>query len=588
MTTMRRLALTAVLLTLIAAENKCQMLSSDNHRPALVLVVVVDQMRADYLDRFADLYRDGGFRFLLHHGARFTQCNYRHIPTNTAPGHSIILSGIMPATNGIISNEWYSKELSRRYYCVEDSAVHTVGIPGSDPVGAMSPRNFHGMPFPDQLTAASPSSKVLGVAIKDRGAILLAGKHPTGAYWFDPASGQWITSSYYVQKLPLWVDELNSRKLPEMYLNAQWGHLLLPSAYERSSPDSAQGEGVLPGERYPVFPHTINDLALPQFRNVPGASGSRRFDALLPTPFGNDLTISIAEAAIEGEKMGQRGVTDILAVSFSSPDYCGHLFGPSSHEIEDMYLRLDAQLASFFRFVDAKVGLRNVLIVLTADHGVCPLPEEMSSGTASRLDPKDVLVDIKVRIGQQFNYDEGQENILLAYSNDWFYLDLPKITAKGFDIGTFERAVGKAALAEHHIIDYFTRTDVLDATTRSNQTLSAVRNGFDPSRSGDVFAVVEPFSFTASGTTGTTHGSGYAYDTHVPLLLAGAGIRAGEYNQKCSPNDIAPTLATILGVQSLPDCAGSALTPVILTSVAQPRPVEIPDTGASVSQAGTP
>jgi len=515
--------------------------------PKLVVVIVVDQMRADYLDRFADLYGKNGFALLTKRGALFTDCAYGYASTYTGPGHATILSGNPVSAGGIIGNEWFDRNKLRTVYCVEDSSVKSVGIDAAQAAGRMSPANFLGSTLGDQLLDASPSSRVIGIAIKDRGAILLAGRHPTGALWFDPQSGNWISSSYYYRALPSWVGRFNAADVPEKYLGRTWTTLLPDSCYARAGADDAPGEGTLPGENRPVFPHVIHDLSGGGVQ--PGSF--RRFDAMLPTPFGDELTVKFAEAALEGEELGRRGVTDLLAVSFSSLDYCGHIFGPDSREMEDLLVRLDGSLSELFSFIDARVGLGNVAVVLTADHGVCPLPEKKVTGDAMRIDPKDFLLDVKVRVGQDLNYNEGDENLILALSNSFLYLDRKKIASHGFAPKDFDRAVIGAAMKEQGVVRCYTRKELENISAGGGSPDSAGRRiamSLNAERSGDIAVLIAEYSFFSGGTTGTTHGSPYYYDRHVPLAFFGPGIAPGRYAAPSRPNDIAPTLARLIGV----------------------------------------
>jgi predicted AlkP superfamily pyrophosphatase or phosphodiesterase len=529
-------------------------------RPKLVLVIIVDQMRADYLDRFYDLFCEKGIRHLLKNGARFTNCNYDYTPTNTAPGHSFILSGIYPGTSGIISNEWYSVALGRIFYCVEDSNVSSLGIDSANAAGKMSPRNFHGISVGDRLKAVSPESKVIGISIKDRGAILPAGKHASGAFWFDPQSGRWISSNYYFHRLPDWVQSFNDLRQPESYLRTIWNRLLPAQAYARQGLDSARGEGLLPGENSPVFPHIVADISKPASIQTSGIN-PRRFDALLPTPAGDELTIQFAEAALAGEQLGQRNVTDILSISFSSLDYCGHIFGPDSHEIEDMVVCLDRSLAGLFAYIDSSVGLQNTFIALTADHGVCPLPERKSASECGRINSKDMLMTLKVRIGQQFNYNEGNENLITALSNDYIYLDYPGIHAHGWNADSFEVAVGNACMKERYMARFYTRTQLEHSITGGglhDSIQMKIEKGFNKELSGGVALVVQPYSFFSGLSTGTTHGAPNAYDTHVPLVLFGEGVRRGKYSYPVSPSIISATLSDLLGISVPSNSSGVA------------------------------
>ncbi len=526
----------------------------------LVLVIVVDQMRADYLDRFGDLFGKSGFGLFTRSGAVFSNCAYDYASTYTGPGHSTILSGIPVNSSGIIGNEWYDRALQRSMYCVEDTSTRSVGIDPLKAAGRMSPANFHGTTLGDQLTGASPSSRVIGVAIKDRGAILLAGKHPTGAFWFDPESGNWVSSSYYCRSLPGWAESFNAARYADPLLGLTWNRFLPDSCYERAGIDDAPGEGTLPGEMRPVFPHAIRDLALPG--SAAAAGQFRRFDALLPTPYGDELTVKFTEAAIEGEQLGLRGVTDLLAVSFSSPDYCGHIFGPDSHEVEDIIVRLDRQLEKLFAYIDGRIGLQDVAVVLTSDHGVCPLPDLRATSGALRIDPKDFLMDIKVRLGQKLNYNEGNDNLILALSNNFIYLDAEKIPSHGFAPGAFTKAVMEGALKEKGIVRCYTRSDLsrLRREGRTPDSLGArIARTVNEERSGDIAVLLSEYSFFSGGTTGTTHGSPYGYDRHVPLLMFGPSIRPGRYGTPCRPNDVAPTLAGLLRIAPPPAGDGAAL-----------------------------
>lgn len=532
--------------------------------PKLVIVISVDQMRADYLTRFRDLYSAKGFIRLAREGAYFANCDYAHVPTITAPGHSIILSGIMPGTNGIISNEWYS--LSRRHsvYCVEDTTVHGIGIDSLNPAGRMSPRNFHGSTVGDQLRAASPSSKVIGISTKDRAAILLTGNHPTSAFWFDADRGSWITSSYYCSELPEWVKTYNGRRVPDSYLGKEWTKLLVDSAYARSGRDSARGEGIIPGESAPIFPHRATDLSLPQFSHLL-KEGRHRFDALLNTPYGIEVTLDFARTAAQAEQLGMRGVTDLLAINLSSTDYCGHTFGPNSHEVEDMYLRLDRLLGAFGDWVDSTWGMKNVITVLTADHGVAPLPEQ-APAPARRVNPTDFVGTVKRALGEKYGYDEEKENLILTFSNDYFYLDSARVHQHGIPIDEFEQAISAAALRNLSIAACYTRASLegkKDSDSAGNQYLNKVQNGFNRERSGHVAVVLKEYCLFSGGSSGTSHGTGYPYDTHVPLLIAGQGVRSVISNEQCTPNDIAPTLCAILGVDPPQKGAGHILRKVM-------------------------
>jgi len=537
-----KLCIWLVLAWLIPCFGYTQAKRSSSDLPKLVIAIVIDQFRYDYLERFEAYYlpatrASGGFKRLLEHGALFTNAHYHYINTYTAPGHSTLFTGVLPAKTGIVANEWIDRSTGQTVYCVADTTVFAVGIEPRSSAGRMSPRNVLTETVIDRFKAASPNSKVIGIALKDRGAILPAGKTATAAYWFDAASGKWISSSYYFPngELPQWVQAFNDRRLPESYLGKVWTRLLPDTAYPM--PDTVQGESTLLGETLPVFPHKIVDIST---SNDPRLRRLKRFDVIAPTPFGNELTIEFAKAAIEAESLGKRGVTDMLTVSFSSPDYCGHAFGPDSQEQMDMIVRLDRQLNDFFQYLDRVLGFDNCLFVVSADHGVSPLPEllQPDGRHGIRLYKAIVLDSLRKLVNRRY------PNVIENLENDEIVLNRAMITAMGYSASDVERFAGECALSLQGIIGYVTRTDLehgsLDPTGRM------VKNSFHPTRSGDVKLLLQPYSFFAFASTGTTHGTAYEYDTHVPILFCGKGIRAGKFHRTVFTEDLAPTLHLLL------------------------------------------
>jgi hypothetical protein len=394
----------------------------------------------------------------------------------------------------------------------------------------------------DRFKAQSPASKVVGVALKDRGAILPAGKKASAAYWFDAESGKWITSTYYAPALPEWLLKFNDKKLPESYLGKQWTRLLPEASY--ASTDNLPGEGNLLGESAPIFPHTLLDLqSAPE---NPLFKRNRRFDAVLPTPFGSELTVEIAKAAIEGEKLGQRDATDILTVSFSTVDYCGHVFGAESHEAQDLVIRLDRQLDDFFKFLDKTVGFENCLFVLSADHGVAPIPEQIAGGL--RLYEKEFLQTLKAKV------DSLYPNVIEAFTGGEVYLNLEEIKAKKYQLGEVEKLVGLMGQYMNGVTNYYTRQELLflDEALAFDTVGTMVLNAFHPLRSGDVRLVLKENAFFAYSQTGTTHGSIYRYDTHVPVIFCGKGVKQGQFSDKTTVTQIAPTLHRLLKLPEQP------------------------------------
>ena len=519
--------------TAVAQQNQ----NKANPKYKLILGIVVDQLRYDYLDRFERMFlpvgeKSGGFRKLKKLGASFKNCRYEHSATNTGPGHATFLSGCFPAKSGIVTNNWFDRSENRFMYCVEDSAAKPVGKYSNAKYGMRSPKNLLVQTLGDHLKAASPKSKVIGLAIKDRGAILPVGHKADAAFWFDAGSGKWISSSYYYPKgeLPMWLKAFNDKSHSESYLGKTWNKLLPDKNYDMV--DDVYGEGMIPGEKTRTFPHLIQDLST---LNDPRLQNSRRFDAILPTPFGDDLTTKLAKETILHEQLGQRNVTDLLTVSYSSLDYCGHIFGPMSQEIQDMTVRLDRQLDDLFLYIDSVIGLDSCLIVLTADHGVCPLPEFMDDGR--RLNSDEVIDSLKIFI------EERYPKIIQYFSKNEILLNHQIIEEDDLYTAEIESFVAKQTKRLSYVSEVFTRSDLVLGGLSGIGKL--VLNSYHPNRNGDIYIVYKPHVII-SKQTGTSHGTPHEYDRHVPLLLFGQGIKAGDYDDSCSPADIAPTLHHLL------------------------------------------
>jgi len=529
--------------------------SNTPHQPKLIVGIVVDQLRYDYLQRFDALFlpvseKSGGFRKLKQLGASFSNCNYAHSATNTGPGQATFLTGYYPKNSGIITNNWYDRLTNKVVYCVEDTSAIPVGCFSEKRFGERSPKNLLVPTLGDRLKNSSPHSKVIGLALKDRGAILPAGHKADAAYWFDAGSGKWISSIYYFpnQKLPKWVENFNQKNIAESYLGKTWHKLLSDKEYPMF--DDVYGEGMIPGELKRTFPHKIIDLST---LTNPRFCKSKRFDAFLPSPFGHELTTQFAKDAVVNEKLGQRGVTDILTISYSSLDYCGHIFGPMSQEVQDIVVRLDRQLDDFFEFLDQQVGLENCLIVLTADHGVCPLPEFMDDG--KRLDQSEILDSIKIFV------EEKYPNIIQYFSYNEILLNHQYIEDNDLYPAEIENFVANQIKKLSYVQNVYKRSELIVGGLSGIG--KAVLNSFNPSRSGDIYIVYKPHTIV-SYQSGTTHGSPYNYDSHVPLMIYGKGIGPAQYNSSCSPAAIAPTLHHIL---KLPPLEKSAYDGRVLSEI---------------------
>jgi predicted AlkP superfamily pyrophosphatase or phosphodiesterase len=502
-------------------------------RPKLVVGIVVDQMRYDYLYRYYDKYKEGGLKRLMNEGFNCRNNHYHYAITVTAAGHSAVYTGALPAVNGIVGNDWYDSNTAKNVYCTDDSTAATVGS-SNVTVGKMSPRNLLTSTVTDQLRIATNfRSKTIGVAIKDRASILPAGHAASGAYWFDSKTGNFVTSTYYMDALPNWVTAYNNKKMPAEYAKRGWNTLLPIDQYTQSSPDDVTWEGTISGEKKPVFPHDII-----------GTSGDA-YTVLTTTPWGNTLTKDMAIAAIKGENLGKGTDTDFLAVSFSTPDRIGHAFGPNSVEQEDNYLKLDMEFADFFNFLDGWAGKGNYTVFLTADHGAMDVPAfwqehnlpagVMNSTTLTRT------------VVKSLNDAFGDGEYVLAFENYQIYLNKTLLSEKKKTVEDAYQVLRKALLPMKGVADVINLQDIGRAPLNTYQ-LELFKNNINAKRSGDLQLIVQPGWFAASYGTGTDHGTPYNYDTHVPFLLYGWGVNKGETLRRTTIADIAPTISALLHI----------------------------------------
>ena len=501
--------------------------------PKLVVGIVVDQMRPEYINRFWPWYAENGLRRLVLEGYNCANTHYNYVPTYTGPGHACIATGASPSVNGIVGNEWFDRDTERTMYCAQDDSVRTIGSPTKD--GQMSPRNLLSNTVGDELRmATSDRAKVIGIALKDRGAILSTGHRANAAYWFDGKTGTFISSSFYMEQLPAWVSAFNQRERAEELLKRPW-ELLFPTAeYAKiCTADDVPYEGKYRGEDKPVFPH-----------NFPGIRDKNTVDLIRSTPWGNTLTFEMAEAAIEGEALGQDEVTDLLMVSFSSTDYIGHQFGPRSMEIADMYMRFDRELAAFIDQVETKVGAENVVFFLSADHAVAENPQYL----LDRRTPAGFFPGAVIDSLRQFSKRTFKADLIKSYRNQQIYLDYNAIYARRLE---FQEVYKQFNLFLNRIpgLAYIINRQELAQLGSASPMFGRVINGYYPKRSGDILLIFEPGWFESGWTTGTTHGSGYSYDTHVPMLWYGRGhIPQGRTFRPTRVVDIAPTVAALLGI----------------------------------------
>ncbi|KAA6441576.1 alkaline phosphatase family protein [Dyadobacter flavalbus] len=501
-------------------------------RPKLVVGIVVDQMRYDYLYRYYDQYGEGGFKRLMNEGFNCRNNHYSYALTVTAAGHASVYTGSIPAINGIIGNEWFDPIAKKEVYCVEDSTVNTVGSTNAS-VGKMSPKNMLTSTVTDQLRIATNfRSKTIGVAIKDRGSILPAGHSANAAYWFDSKTGNWVSSTYYMNELPKWAKDYNARKMPSAYLQKGWQLLLTADAYMQSSQDDVAWEGKLPGSSRPVFPY---ELA--------GLSGDA-FGVVTETPWGNTITKEMAIEAVKGENLGKGKETDFLAISFSSTDKIGHRSGPNSIEQQDDFIRLDREFADLFSFLDGWVGKGEYTVFLTADHGVVDVPgfaaeHKLPSGIVNR---KVVNAAVDEALSKAF----GKDSYILATDNNQLYFDHELLKKKKITIAAAVEVIRPAILDIPGMADIIDLTDMGKSPLNTYQ-LELYKNNVNAKRSGDIQIITQPGWFYGT-STGTSHGTPYNYDTQVPFVLYGWGINKGETLRRTSVSDIAPTISSLLHI----------------------------------------
>lgn len=503
----------------------------------LVLLLAVDQFRYDYLTRFRADYR-GGLKRLRTEGAYFADANLEHYPTVTAIGHSTMLSGATPSVSGIIGNDWFDRGSGATVTSVSDPTVKLIG---STTEGGASPRRLLVSTLGDQIKMASAASKgsaeaprVIGISLKDRSAILPVGRGADAAYWWDAKTGNFISSTYYMGDIPAWVRAFNDRRLADEFAGEAWMPLSAPQTLLRQ----------LPKELSPAL-----------------------YDAVWGSPFGNELLLDFAADAIARERLGQRGATDVLSVSFSSNDSVGHTHGPDSPQVRDMALRTDRVLGRLLDLVDKSVGLRHTVVVFTTDHGVAPVPETLLVRAGGRMTSKDLFGPIQQAL--ESRYGPGQW--LMATAGSSPYLNYELIAKLKLDPAAVRRVAADAVLAVPHVARAYTRDQLLRGDVPGDRIGQRVLRGFNAQRSGDLEIILEPFWMRQA--QGTTHGTPYNYDAHIPLILMGRSIKPGEYAGHVALNDLAPTLAAIVEVETPSGSSGRVLTEALRPAALSPSPV---------------
>lgn len=511
-------------------------------KPKLIVGIVVDQMRYDYIYKYWDKYGTGGFRRLVNEGFNCKNAQYNYMPTYTGPGHASIYTGTTPSVHGIISNAWYSKEKKRMVYCSEDPVA--VGAGTHEREGMMSPVNMLSTTFCDELRLFSNfRSRVFTVSLKDRGAILPGGHSANAAYWLESKTGNWISSSHYMKELPVWVQEENKKDRVGKYLSGDWSTLLPLEKYTESAADDNPHEGLYAGESKPVFPHRLAEIVTKAGKGL-----------IKATPFGNAIVKDFAMEMIRQEKLGKGAFTDVLAISFSSPDYVGHQFGPQSVELEDTYLRLDRDLAELLTFLDLWIGKANVLVFLTADHAAAEVPSYVMSKKLPGGYFNERAVTDSLHAWSMKKYGDS---LLANHSNFQLFLDEGKVKKKGLELVLVEDQFSQWILSCKGVSESLPGW-ALRRNAYVQKPYSLMQAGYMPKRSGNVLYNLFP-GWMEYETTGTTHGSPWSYDTRVPLLWYGWQIPKGESAGEVLITDIAPTISVLMNMNFPSGCTGKPI-----------------------------
>lgn len=545
-------ALTISALSLSAQQAKTQSQTKNTAlpRPKLVVGIMVDQMRWDYLYRYYERYGNGGFKRMLNEGFSCENTYINYIPSVTGIGHATVYTGSVPAIHGIAGNDFIIQATGKTMYCTEDSTVETVGSATAS-AGKMSPRNLLTTTMTDELRLATNfRSKVIAIASKDRGSILPGGHTANAAYWYDGNSGNWITSTYYMKELPTWLSRFNEQKLPEKYLKQDWNTLYPIDTYVQSTKDDAPYEGKFAGTTSPTFPVKTSEMLKQGLGLITG------------TPYGSSLTLDLAKATVENEGLGSDAITDFLAISVSSPDYIGHQFGPNSIEVEDTYLRLDRDLASFFTYLDNKVGKGNYSVFLTADHSAQHNAGFLQDNrvAAGVFQTSAIMSNLNKQLEDEFK----EKNIVRSFSNYQVSLNYQVISDNKLNVDAIKK----------NAIEFLKKQEgiafAVDINNAQNATIPQlykgnIINGYNPERSGVIQIILKPAWYSGSSprATGATHGTLNPADTHIPLVFMGWGIKQGKSNNTYHMTDIAPTITGLLHIQEPNGNIGKVISEIL-------------------------
>lgn len=539
---------TLALLSVDAQKNKNTQYNDGVERPKLVVGIVVDQMRWDFLYKYQAKYGNGGFKRLLNEGYSFNNVMIDYIPTVTALGHTSIYTGSVPSIHGIAGNDWTDKETGKNVYCTTDETVNAVGTEAKK-IGQHSPRNLWSTTITDQLGIATNfRSKVVGVSLKDRASILPAGHNPTAAFWFDETTGNFITSDYYLKELPQWLNEFNKEENGKKLVANGWKTLLPISEYFESTEDNVAWESLLGSAKTPTFPY--ENLA----KDYDAKKGVIR-----TTPFGNSLTLKMAEATINGYGMGEDQITDFLAINIASTDYVGHAFGPNSIEIEDTYLRLDRDLEAFFQQLDKKVGKGNYLVFLSADHGGAHAEGYMQ---ANKMMTGFFDDGLEKNLGEELEKKYAGSKLILGIDNYQVYLNQNVIKEKGLETDEVKKTILGLLNKDKRVLYAVDLEEVAEAAI-PEPIKTRIINGYNWQRSGDIQIITHDSMLPTYAKKGTTHSVWNSYDAHIPLIFMGWKVKTGQSAKPYHMTDIAPTLAQMLKVENPSGNIGNPITEVL-------------------------
>lgn len=514
------------------------------NKPKLIVGIVVDQMRNDYIYRYWNRFGKGGFKRLVQMGYYFRNAHYNYIPTYTGPGHCSIYTGTTPRTHGIVANDWHLRNSGKSMYCVSDTSVKPIGT--NNKSGRMSPKNQLSSTIGDELKMSSNlKGKVFGIALKDRSAILPAGHAADGAFWFDDETGNFISSSWYTSELPTWLSTFNDKKNAMAYLQKGWSALYPIETYSNSIADDNRYEAVPNKKEKPVFPYEYKTYIE---KNNPGIIKS--------TPWGNSLTKDVALACLRNEGLGKDDFTDLLCISFSSPDMVAHAYGPRAVEVEDVYLRLDKDLEELLNALDKEVGKNNYLLFLTADHGGADVPNHLLDNKipAGYSNEHKLFKQLRQFCANSYGDSTLVENV----SNEQVFLNEAKLAELKIEKDDLETKICAQLLKTKGIAEAYTSSVLRNAAFENNDYRTLLQNGYNHKLSGNIAYVYAP-AWMDYSEKGTTHGAGYNYDTHVPVIFYGSGINKGESLDYVTITQIAPTVCELIRINQTNGCTSKPL-----------------------------